>query len=119
MDIWINGEPVKKKEKLSRWWIGYHLWGGLCLKTFADISGLFNLILGIPKNSNPASASSYASLAGLLAVGIAALGYFLSLTIVKAIDAGSFSRKAKTTLKIILPFAYLAIALVMAMVISP
>ena len=121
MDKWTEGETVKKteKEKPSRWWILFHLWGGVCLKVFADTSGLFKLILGTPNGSDPASASSYAGFAGLLAAGIVVLGYFLSLTFVKAINVGSFSKKAKITIKVILPFAYLTGAVVLAMVTSP
>lgn len=119
MDIWIKGKPVKNKEKLSRWWIAFHLWGGLCLLTFVEISGLFDLILGRPEGSDPAFARRHAGLAGLLAVGFVMLGYFLSLNIVKAIDNRFFSKKAKVTIKAILPFAYLAGAVVLATVTSP
>lgn len=55
----------------------------------------------------------------LLAVGFVMLGYFLSLNIVKAIDNRSLSKKAKVTIKAILPFAYLAGAVVLATVTSP
>lgn len=121
MDKWTKIETVKKteKEKPSRWWILFHLWGGVCLKVFVDNSGLFKLILGTPNGSDPASASSYAGFAGLLAAGIGMLGYFMSLTFIKATNVGFFSKKAKITIIGILPFAYLTGAMGLAMVTSP
>lgn len=119
MDIRINEKPVEKKEKLSHWWAGYHLWSGFCLWTFVDISGLFDLILGSPKSPDPASAGRHAVLGGLLAAGFVMLGYFLSKNIVKAIDNRFLSKRAKTTIKVILPFAYFVGAILLAMVTSP
>ena len=54
------GEPTKgeaaarptNNEQPSRWWIAYHLWGGICLKTYLDVSGLTKLFLGAPSGSD-------------------------------------------------------------------
>lgn len=98
MDKSTEGEAVIRPvngEKLSRWWIVLHLWGGICLKMYLDVSGLSKLILGAPSGSDPASASSYAGAATLVAVGAVAIGYILSRSLVIAID-GSLITKRKS-----------------------
>jgi hypothetical protein len=121
MDRALGTELIRpiKKDKLSRWWIAFHLWGGLCLKAFMDISGLLKVVLGPPSAGDQASAAGSAGVVGFLTVAVVAIGYFLSRTIVKAIDATSFPKKAKTTAKVILPFAYFAGAVFLAMVMGP
>ena len=110
--------PIRK-DKPSRWWIAFHLWGGLCLKTFVDTSGLSKILVGPPATNEPASAAGYAGVAGLLTAATVALGYFLSRTVVKAINSASLTKKAKTIAKVILPFAYLAGAVFFSMAIGP
>lgn len=108
-----------KKDKPSRWWMAYHLWCGLCFKTFVDISGLSKIFVGSSSSNDPASASASAGLVGLLTAATVALGYFLSLTITKAIDSASFSAKIKKTAKVMLPFAYFAGAVLLSIAIGP
>ena len=117
-----EGEAVAlaaKNEQPSRWWIAYHLWGGICLKTYLDISGLTKLFLGTPSGSDPASASSYAGMAALIAVGAVVTGYFLSKSLVRVIESGAMARKWKLALKISLPIAYFAGAILLAMATGP
>lgn len=116
MDKWTEGEMVKKeKKKSSRLRMLLHLWGGICLKAFADTSGLSKLLIGSPKGSDPASAGSYAGAAGLLAVGIVGIGYFLSFFLVKAIDSSALSGRGKAITKGVLPIAYFIGAVLLAM----
>lgn len=122
MDKSTEGEAVVrpvKEEKPSRWWIVFHIWGGICLKTYLDVSGLSNLFLGAPSGSDPASASSYAGAAALVAVGAVAIGYFLSKLLVKAIDDGALPNKGKLILKTVLPVVYFAGVVLLAMATAP
>lgn len=122
MDKWTEGETTNQPEKVdkpSRWWILFHLWGGVCLKAYVDVSGLSKLMLGTPSGSDPASASSYAGTAGLVAVCAVALGYFLSKSLVKTIDRGAMPNKGKLVVKRILPVAYFAGAVFLAMATAP
>jgi len=122
MDKWTEGEatgPTKKEEKVSRWWMLYHFWGGICLKAYVDVSGLSQYVLGNPSGSDPSSASSYAGSVAMLAVGTVVLGYVLSKSLIKAIDGGNMTNKVKIILKSILPVAYFAGAVVLAMATAP
>ena len=54
MAKWTEGEEVRQKEegeKTSRWWMIYHLWGGIFLKAYVDVSGLSKFVLGAPSGS--------------------------------------------------------------------
>lgn len=122
------GEPTKgeavtrpvKNEQPSRWWIAYHLWGGICLKTYLDISGLTKLLLGAPSGSDPLSAAqSFATTAALVAVAAVAIGYLLSKSLVRAIESGTMTSKGKLILKISLPIAYFVSAVLLAMATGP
>lgn len=121
------GEPTKgeaatrptNNEQPSRWWIAYHLWGGICLKIYLDVSGLTKLFLGAPSGSDPASASSFAGMAALIAVGAVAVGYLLSKSLVSAIENGTMVNKAKLAVKISLPIGYFAVAILLAMATGP
>lgn len=119
MDKETEEEKAKETEKVkpSRWYRGYHFFGGACLKTFADVSGFSKLIPWYIGYNLGASIG--AVFAGLLAIGTVALGYFLSLSLVKAVDNSSFSKNAKIIIKVILPFAYLTGAVVLAIITSP
>lgn len=122
------GEPTKdeavarpvKNEQPSRWWIAYHLWGGICLKTYLDISGLTKLLLGAPSGSDPLSAAqSFATTVALVAVGAVAIGYLLSKSLVSLIESGTMTSKWKLVLKISLPIGYFASAILLAMATGP
>ena len=118
MGKWTETESInqpQKQGKPSRWWMLFHFWCGVCLKTYTDISGLSQLLLGSSKGSDPASASIYAGTAALIAVGAVALGYFLSKFFVNAIDRGGLPSKGKFIVKTILPFGYFAGAIFLSM----
>jgi len=122
MNKWSEKDTVNQsqgKDKPSRWWMLFHFWGGVCLKTYTDISGLSQLLFGSSKGSDPSAAYSYAGTAALIAVGTVALGYFLSKFLVKAIDRGGLSSKGKFIVKIILPFGYFAGAVFLSMATAP
>ena len=122
MDKWTEGEatsPKEKEEKPSRWWMLYHFWAGICLKAYVDVSGLSKIVLGAPGGADPASASGYAGTAAILSVGAVALGYFLSKSLIKIIDGGTMANKGKIILKTILPIAYFAGAIFLAMATAP
>lgn len=122
MDKWTEGEAASqadRNEKPSRWWMLYHFWAGICLKTYVDVSGLSKFILGDPSGSDPSTASSYAGTAAILAVGAVALGYFLSKSLIKVIDGSNMANKGKLILKTILPIAYFAGAAFLAMATAP
>lgn len=112
------GRP-ERAHKPSRWLIAVHLCGGICLNTFLDVSGLSKLFLDSAFGSDPASASSYAAGAALVAVTALAIGYFLSKSLVNAIDSGAIRDRGKSILRIILPFAYFASAIILAMATDP
>lgn len=117
-----EGEAVAqtaKNEQPSRWWIAYHSWGGICLKIYLDQSGLTKLFLGTPSGSDPASASSYAGMAALIAVGAVVSGYFLSKSLVRVIESSAMARKGKLALKASLPIVYFAAAILLAAQTNP
>ncbi len=123
MDKWTEGEatsPIEKEKKPSRWWMLYHFWAGICLKAYVEVSGLSKFILGSLGGADPASASSYAGTAAILAVGAVALGYFLSKSLIKIIDGGTMNNnKGKIVLKTILPIIYFLGAVFLAMATAP
>lgn len=122
MSEWDNTTPVepeKNRSKESRWWMVYHFWGGICLKTYFDVSGLSKYILGNPGGSDPASASSYATSSAALAVGAVAIGYYLSKALLTTINGGNMSKNVKTSIKFLLPFAYFVAAMLLTMVTAP
>ena len=110
---------TSEKDNASRWWILFHLWGGICLKAYADVSGLSQLLLGNPKGSGHSAASSYAGTAALIAVVTVASGYFLSKFLVNAIESGGLPSKGKLIVKILLPIGYFAVAISLAMATAP
>lgn len=118
MDKWTEGEivsPGNKSTKPSRWWVLYHIWGGICLKTYADVSGLSKSVLGAPVGSDPASASSYAGSAAMVSVGAVVLGYFLSKSLIDLINRGAIPNKGKIALKFVFPIIYFLVAVFLAM----
>ena len=122
MDKWTETESInqpEKQDKPSRWWILFHLWGGVCLKAYVDMSGLSKLFLGVPSGSNPASASSYAKTTALVAIGTIVLGYFLSKSLVKMIDSAAMPDKGKNIVKTILPVTYFAGVVFLSMATAP
>lgn len=122
MDKWKEGEAVSPKqdgEKASRWWMLYHFWAGICVKVFVDVSGLAKFILGTPSGSGPASASSYAGYAAMVAVGAVALGYFSSKGLVNVIDRSTMPRKGRIALKSVLPVIYLVAAVFLSAATAP
>ncbi|WP_018402695.1 hypothetical protein [Marinobacter gelidimuriae] len=108
-----------ENDSLSRWWILFHLWGGVCLKAYSDVSGLSQLLLGSLRGSGHSAASSYAGTAAIIAVGTVALGYFLSKFLVNSINSGRLPNKGKLIVKILLPIGYLAGAIFLAMATAP
>lgn len=93
----------------------YHGWAGICLKIYVDVSGLSKFILG-----NPSGSDSYAGSAAMLAVVAVALGYFLSKSLIKAIEGGPMPDKGKVTLiKFLLPIAYFAGAVFLGVATAP
>lgn len=113
----IVGANTPREDKPSRWWMAYHLWGGLCLLIFAEISGFYDLLRStltslIPIISlTPMSAHGYAGIAGLLTSGIfVTIGYFLSKRLVDAINSVFSQRNTKRIIKIVLPFVYFFVA---------
>lgn len=120
MDNQTDGKPIEVlKKKPSRLLILLHLFGGICLNAFAETSGLSKAILAPLSGSDPTSASHYASAAGLLTVGIVVVGYFLSYSLVRAIDYSSLSQKGRTIIKGLLPIAYIIGVILLAVVIGP
>jgi len=108
-----------KNEKPSRWWMIYHFWAGICVQIYVDISGLSKFIVGAPTGSDPASASSYAIFSTVVVVGAFALGYYLSICLIKKIDQSEMPRKGKITLKSILPIGYFLMGVLLAAVTAP
>lgn len=109
MDKWTDGEAVSPKQeskKPSRWWMLYHLWAGICVKVYVDLSGL-------------SSASSYGDTAAMVAVGSVALGYFLSKRLTNVIDRNTMPRKGRIALKSILPVIYFVAAMLLSAVTAP
>jgi len=122
MDKSTEGEVTSQKDKggkPSRWWMLYHFWAGICLKAYVDVSGLSKYVLGAPGGADPSSASSYAGSAAILAVGVVVLGYFLSKSLINIIDGSAMENKVKMILKTILPIAYFAGAVFLAMATAP
>jgi hypothetical protein len=122
MDKSSEDETISSKqkgEKPSRWWMLYHLWCGICVKVFADISGLSKFILGVTSGSDHASASSYAGTATMVAIGAVALGYFLSKSLVNVIDRSVVSKKVRIVFKSILPVIYFIATAFFASVLEP
>ena len=87
-----------------------------------DASGLLGLIVGFgspPTSNNPESALAILFLSGLLSLIAVAIGYFISRTIVNRIDSASFlSKKGKTAIMVILPFAYILAAILLSVIIG-
>lgn len=121
MNKWTDGDAVTARDqgRPSRWWTVYHLWAGMCLKLFLDISGLSKLLLGAPQGSSPGAASTYATAAAVIAVVAVILGYLGSKSAVGRIDASEMSRTARTAVKVALPFAYLVAAVLLGAVLAP
>lgn len=90
--------PVKR----SRLRLALHLWGGVCIKAAADISGL----VVVRGGSDVESALSAAVAAGLIAVLLFLVGYYLSHQLVAVLDRASIAPKVKKTTMILLPIAY-------------
>ena len=121
------GEPAKDEiviqpvtnEKLSRWWIICHLWGGLCLKIYLDMSGILKFLPGDPSGSDVESDAKNAGMARLIAFGAVAIGYLLSKSLVRTIESGAMASKGKFALKMSLPILYFVGAVLLAMATAP
>ncbi len=118
MDSKDGSKYVKQNgKKHSKWWWNlYHLWAGYCLKMYFEFSGLSQLLLGSLKGSDKSSSLGHAGISGFMIVGTLALGFFLSRSLIKAIDRGSEKSKGRSFVKAILPIGYLAGAAFFAMV---
>ncbi len=79
-----------------------HLWGGICLKAAADVSGVF----AVRGGRDVESASAAASGAALATVLLIITGYYLSYQLVSALDKSSLSPRQRKTILILLPIAY-------------
>jgi hypothetical protein len=79
-----------------------HLWAGICLKAAADVSGIF----AVRGGQSVESASATATGAGLVAVLLIVVGYYLSHQLVSALDKSSLAPKIRKGILIGLPFAY-------------
>jgi len=55
----------------------------------------------------------------VLAVGAVAIGYYLSKSLLAAINGGNMSKNVKSGIKILLPFAYFGTAMLLTMVTTP
>lgn len=122
MDKWTEGELVsrqKKERKPIQWWSLLHLWAGICVKTYFDVSGLSKLILNAISDFHATSATSYARNAAVITMGALAIGYFLSRYLVREIDTSAMPNKRKVILKSVLPIAYFAGAVFLAMTTGP
>lgn len=86
----------------SRLRLGLHLWGGICVKAAADVSGL----VVVRGSGDVDSALAAAVAAGLIAVLLILAGYYLSYQLVAALDRTSIAPQAKKTILILLPVAY-------------
>lgn len=93
-----------------------HLWGGICMKIFAEKSGLIDVIIYALKGTDKSSA---AIAAGILIAGSIVIGYSLSSSLVKAIDASSYAHKIKKAIKISLPLFYFIVAFSLSINIRP
>lgn len=96
------GPETKTPVKQSGLRFVLHLWGGVCLKAAADVSGLV-VVRGA---SDVESASRAATAAALITVLLILVGYFISHRLVAALDTASFAPKFRTTIMILLPIAY-------------
>lgn len=106
---------INNKETVpSRWWIIYHCWAGICVNLYLKASGLLEFVMGNQMNLSHSSASSYANSYALLKVGVIAIGYFSSKTIIKIIDSRTISNQTKRIFKFILPIIYLATAILLS-----
>ena len=110
-----KGQPRSR----NAWPLLINLWGGICLYagvfTALDILGILVDLFPDLQSGSHEAASYYASFSGLLTIGIAAIGYKLSSALVAHIDAREMPRLKRNLLKSILPVAYLAGAVVVAM----
>jgi hypothetical protein len=120
VDKWTQGESVDTADQVkpSRWYTVYHIWAGMCVKLFSDVSGLSKLLLGASKGSDPSSAFTHATTAAVIAVGLVTLGYFGSKSLLKGIEASALSQRAKIVAKSILPIVYLLGAVLLAVAVS-
>lgn len=110
-----SSEP-KAPTKRSYLRFALHLWGGVCLKAAADVSGLIGVVSGliaVHGGTTIESAGAAALTAGLIAGLLILAGYYLSHRLVVALDNAPLSPKQKKTLLILLPIAYFIGAIVL------
>ncbi|MDO8282471.1 MAG: hypothetical protein Q7U10_07595 [Thermodesulfovibrionia bacterium] len=118
MDKWIEGEIATqevKQEKPSRLWMLYHLWAGICLKVYGDISGFSEVIQSLVSGEDSVFASNYAGFSAIIAVVPVAFGYYLSQSITRAIDGLAITQNRRAILKTLLPIAFFIGAILLAM----
>jgi hypothetical protein len=111
----IVTQPVIN-EKLSRWWIICHLWGGVCLYIYLVASGTYQLIL---ESQIVYDSESAVRIAGLIMLVTGLTGYLISRSLVRAIESGAMGNKGKLALKISLPILYFVGAVILAMATTP
>lgn len=97
-------EPVRH----PRLRLALHMWGGVCVKAGADVSGL------LKRSASYVDAPFvWAATAGLIAVLLIVTGYYLSKLLVSALDKASITPRQKRTVSILLPFVYFVVAILL------
>src|SRR3954451_14455836 len=86
----------------------FHLWGGLCLNSFAEASGLSKLIIRtfVPYMNDIGSAATAARWAGTLTVVLILVGCFFSSRLVLALENSGLTTEQKERILFSLPFVY-------------
>ncbi len=92
------------KGRPSKWLL--HLWGGLCLNSFGEASGLSKLIIQIFFLEDSASATTSTLLAGTLTALLITLGYLSSTQLLSVIENSKFDTRHKKSVIFSLPFVY-------------
>lgn len=97
-----------------------HLWGGLCLNSFAEASGLSELIIDtfISYQGEIESGNLAARAAGALTALLILIGYYLSSRLVLVIENSVFRSKQKEQILFSLPFIYFIVVFLLVMVTS-
>ena len=94
-----------------------HFWGGICLNSFADASGISKLIIHTfsPYLGDVESATIAARMAVTFTALLIVTGYFLSTQLISVIDNSVFNREYKKWIIFSLPFIYFAAIFPLAM----